>query len=121
MMRIYCIVGIAFGLLLEPVAIAKEDVNEDTSDAVEVEIDTQKSDKSDIEQAVILSNSCSNCHGLTGSYISIGPNISHYKTHELEIALKAFRDGTRPSSNLSRQAKLYTDAEIRLISDYIGN
>ena len=96
-LRLACIIGIAITLLIGSTALAE-----------------------DLKQAAILSNTCTGCHSLEGNFISIGPNISRYKATELEAILKEFRDGTRPSTMLSRQAKLYTDAEISLIANYIG-
>jgi len=75
----------------------------------------------DHEHGAILSDACTACHSLDGNNISIGPNISSFKAAELEKILKDFRDGNRPSTLISRQAKIYSDEEIKLISSFISS
>ncbi|NTV06530.1 MAG: sulfide dehydrogenase [Chlorobiaceae bacterium] len=72
-------------------------------------------------RGLVLSLSCSSCHGTDGTSVGIIPSISGRSAEYLEAALKAFKSGTRYSTVMSRHAKGYTDEEIRLIADYFGN
>jgi sulfide dehydrogenase cytochrome subunit len=71
-------------------------------------------------RGLVLSLSCSSCHGTDGKSVGIIPSISGKTTEYLETALKAFKSGARYSTVMSRHAKGYTDEEIRLIAEYFG-
>ena len=68
----------------------------------------------------VLSLSCSSCHGTDGKSVGIIPSFYGRSSEYIELALKAFKSGERPSTVMSRHAKGYSDDEIRLIADYFG-
>ncbi len=72
-------------------------------------------------RGLVLSLSCSSCHGTDGKSVGIIPSISGRSTEYIETAMKAFKSGARYSTVMSRHAKGYTDEEIRLIAEYFGN
>jgi cytochrome subunit of sulfide dehydrogenase len=71
-------------------------------------------------RGLVLSLSCSSCHGTDGKSVGIIPSISGRSTEYIETALKAFKSEARYSTVMSRHAKGYTDEEIRLIAEYFG-
>jgi cytochrome subunit of sulfide dehydrogenase len=71
-------------------------------------------------RGLVLSLSCSSCHGTDGKSVGIIPSISGRSTEYIETAMKAFKSGARYSTVMSRHAKGYTDEEIRLIAEYFG-
>lgn len=71
-------------------------------------------------RGLVLSLSCSSCHGTDGKSVGIIPPIYGKSSEYLEAALKAFKSGERYSTVMSRHAKGYTDDEIRLIAEYFG-
>lgn len=69
----------------------------------------------------MLANTCAGCHGTNGS--SNGPatpTIAGLSKDYLIDAMKAYKDGSRPSTIMTRIAKGYTDKEIKLMSDYFS-
>jgi sulfide dehydrogenase cytochrome subunit len=68
----------------------------------------------------LLTVSCAGCHGPRGH--SPGPIPSIYGRNAASIAetLRAFRDGTRPSTVMVRIAKGYTDTEIDVVAREIA-
>ena len=69
----------------------------------------------------LLTISCAGCHGPAGH--SPGPIPSIYGRTAPSIAetLRAFRDGTRPSTVMVRIAKGYTDTEIDAVAREIAS
>lgn len=71
--------------------------------------------------AEMLANTCAGCHGTHGS--SIGPasptiaGISHDYFIE---TMEAYQNGERPATIMSRIAKGYTKAEIKLMAGYFS-
>ena len=74
-----------------------------------------------IDQGTMLSNSCSACHGTDGKSPGAIPSIQGKSAEFISTAMKEFRDGTRPSTVMGRQAKGYTDEEIDLIAQHFAN
>ncbi|NTU98071.1 MAG: sulfide dehydrogenase [Chlorobiaceae bacterium] len=71
-------------------------------------------------RGLVLSLSCSSCHGTDGKSVGLIPPINGRSTSYIESAMLAFKSGARYSTVMSRHAKGYTDAEIRLIAEYFG-
>ncbi len=71
-------------------------------------------------RGLVLSLSCSSCHGTDGKSVGLIPSIYGKSTSYIESAMLAFKSGARYSTVMSRHAKGYTDAEIRLIAEYFG-
>ena len=74
----------------------------------------------EITQGAMLSNSCAACHGTDGRSPGAIPSIHGKSSQFISLALKEFRDGTRPSTVMERHAKGYTDEEIRLIAEHFA-
>ncbi len=68
----------------------------------------------------VLALSCSSCHGTDGKSVGIIPSFYGRSSEYIELALKAFKSGERPSTVMGRHARGYSDDEIRLIADYFG-
>ena len=69
------------------------------------------------DAAVMLANTCAGCHGTNGS--SVGPatpTIAGMATDTFVEGMKAFREGTRPATIMTRIAKGYTDDEIKAMA-----
>ena len=78
-----------------------------------------------LTRAVILSNNCFTCHSdnSTNNNVSTAsdiPSISSFKKNALATRLLAFKQGQIPSTVMGRLAKGYTDDDLRLIADYLG-
>jgi len=71
-------------------------------------------------RGLVLSLSCSSCHGTDGKSVGIIPPIYGRSAAYIENAMLAFKSGARYSTVMSRHAKGYTDDEIRLIAEYFG-
>jgi sulfide dehydrogenase cytochrome subunit len=69
----------------------------------------------------MLAQSCMACHGPMGASVA-GPMpvIGGQPESYLANAMKAFRDGTRPSTVMGRLAKGYTDAEVSAMAKYLS-
>ena len=68
----------------------------------------------------LLAAQCFQCHGTNGKSTSSIDSISGKSANELYndlIEMKAKTSG----NVMDQQAKVYTDAELRLISDYLGS
>ena len=69
----------------------------------------------------LLAQSCMACHGPMGASVA-GPMPTIGGQPEVFIVntMKAFRDGSRPSTVMGRLAKGYTDAEIAAMAKYLS-
>ena len=74
----------------------------------------------DINQGMMLANSCAACHGTDGKSPGSMPSINGKSFKFIANALKEFRDGKRPSTVMGRHAKGYTDGEISLIAEHFS-
>lgn len=76
--------------------------------------------------AALMAASCSGCHvgGSTasGAQPAAGtlPAIEGLTAAQIAEALRAFRGGSRAGTLMPRIARGYDDAEIRLVSEYLG-
>jgi sulfide dehydrogenase cytochrome subunit len=69
----------------------------------------------------MLAQSCMACHGPAGASVAGPmPTIGGQTAGYIENAMKAFRDGSRPSSVMGRLAKGYSDAEIVALAKYFS-
>jgi sulfide dehydrogenase cytochrome subunit len=69
------------------------------------------------DAAMMLANTCNGCHGPNGN--SAGPatpTIAGMATDTFLEGMKAFKEGTRPSTIMTRIAKGYTDDEIKAMA-----
>ena len=69
-----------------------------------------------------IAAACFGCHGPgAASGAAIPPIIIGASAGYIEGALKAFRDGSRPSTIMQRIAKGYSDADIVAVSEYFAS
>jgi len=66
----------------------------------------------------IIKHGCFQCHGTNGQSQSDIPEINGMSANEMFQALREFKTSTETVMN--QQAKVYTDAELRLIANYIA-
>lgn len=62
---------------------------------------------------------CSGCHGSSGLQNPAAaalPPLAGRNAADIEAAMRAFRDGTRPATVMGRIAKGFSDAEIAAIA-----
>ena len=74
----------------------------------------------EINQGMMLSNSCAACHGAKGKSPGAIPSINGKSAKFLFESLKEFQTGARPSTVMGRHAKGYSDEELRLIAEYFS-
>jgi cytochrome subunit of sulfide dehydrogenase len=67
-----------------------------------------------------LAATCANCHGTEGNAApgSAVPGLAGMNKVQMQTALKAFRDGTRPATVMHQLTKGYTEQQIDAISSY---
>lgn len=79
----------------------------------------------DPEAGATLGYSCLGCHGIEGyrnAYPSYRvPKLGGQKAAYLEIALRGYRDGTRPHPTMVAQASSLTDQQIRDVAAYLAS
>lgn len=76
--------------------------------------------QAEVSQGALMASNCFSCHGTDGRAIAGMPSIYGIPSEILVTNMKAFRDGTRPSTVMGRHARGYTDEEIQLIADYLS-
>ncbi len=105
------------GLLFNaPSAFASKD---DDKDDDKKEKKTATAAKPVSPRGLMLANTCVGCHGQGGS--SLGPatpTISGMAIDTFTDAMKAYREGKRPSTVMGRLAKGYTDEDIAEMANY---
>lgn len=70
----------------------------------------------------MLAQSCMGCHGPAGASVAGPmPTIGGQNEGFLVEAMKAFKDGSRPSTVMGRLAKGYSEAEIAAMAKYISS
>ncbi len=77
--------------------------------------------QAEFDRASMLANTCVGCHGING--ISAGPaipSIGGMSEAYFIDSMKAYRDGTRPSTIMTRLAKGYTDEDIAEMAKYFA-
>jgi sulfide dehydrogenase cytochrome subunit len=72
----------------------------------------------ELTQGEMLSASCAGCHGTDGHSPGSIPDISGKSAEFIRTSLQEFSSGERESTVMGRQAKGYSDEEIRLIAEY---
>ncbi|MEH2510077.1 sulfide dehydrogenase cytochrome subunit [Nitrobacteraceae bacterium AZCC 1564] len=65
--------------------------------------------------------SCSGCHGVHEPASSAIPRIYGRDANEIVSVMTAFRDGSRPSTVMSRIAKGFSDDELRPIAAWLAS
>jgi sulfide dehydrogenase cytochrome subunit len=71
--------------------------------------------------AAMLGNTCAGCHGTNGS--SQGPatpTIAGISSEYFIETMQAYKEGTRPSTIMTRIAKGYTDEEIKAMAGFFA-
>jgi sulfide dehydrogenase cytochrome subunit len=63
---------------------------------------------------------CAACHGTDGRSRGDVPSLAGRDKGELVAAMRAFRDGQRPSTIMQQLARGYTDAEIEAAAAYLS-
>src|SRR5262249_28905413 len=64
-------------------------------------------------------SACSSCHGVDGKgRPGVAPALAGQSERELEIALRAYRDGSRPSGFMQPVAAQLSDARIIAAASY---
>lgn len=81
----------------------------------------QRRGKGPLVNGEMLAQSCMACHGPMGASVA-GPMpvIGGQPEVYLINAMKAFREGTRPSTVMGRLAKGYSDTEIAAMAKYLS-
>lgn len=72
-----------------------------------------------VDRGQMMADTCLACHSGVGHNATI-PNLSTYPASMIASQMKAFRDGSRPSTVMGRHAKGYTDEDIAELVKYIG-
>lgn len=72
-----------------------------------------------IDRGQMLADSCMSCHSGGANNATI-PNLTQYPSSLIVSQLKAFKDGSRPATVMSRHAKGYSDEDIVALAKYIG-
>ena len=72
-----------------------------------------------IERGQMLADNCMSCHSGGANDATI-PNLTQYPSSLIVSQMKAFKDGSRPATVMSRHAKGYSDADIAALAKYIG-
>ena len=79
----------------------------------------------DVQAGKELGYTCLGCHGIEGyrnAYPSFRvPRLGGQKAGYLEIALRGYRDGTRPHPTMQAQASSLSDKEIADVSAYLAS
>lgn len=69
----------------------------------------------------MLGNTCAGCHGTNGSSQGpASPSLAAMGKDTLVDAMKAYKDGTRPSTIMGRIAKGYADADFEAMGDFFS-
>jgi len=71
--------------------------------------------------ATMLGNTCAGCHGTNGS--SNGPatpSLAGISTEYFIDAMAEYKEGTRPSTIMTRIAKGYTEEEVKLMASFFA-
>lgn len=73
-----------------------------------------------VERGQLLADTCISCHGGNDANATI-PNLDQYPSFMIISQMKAFKDGTRPSTVMGRHSKGYSDEEVAAIAKYLGD
>jgi len=78
--------------------------------------------QAEFDRGSMLANTCVGCHGING--ISSGPaipSIGGMSEAYFTETMNAYRDGSRPSTIMTRLAKGYSDQDIADMAKYFAN
>ena len=64
--------------------------------------------------------SCTGCHATDAKIETRVPRIAGRPPAEIVAAMEAFRSGRKPATVMDRIAKGFTDAEIRMIAEWLS-
>jgi sulfide dehydrogenase cytochrome subunit len=64
--------------------------------------------------------SCSGCHPRNPKVQTPVPPLAGRKADDIVAAMQAFRAGQKPATVMDRIAKGFSDAEARVIADWLG-
>jgi cytochrome c553 len=68
-----------------------------------------------------LAATCANCHGTDGRSVTQEvASLAGLPKDDIVAKMKAFRDGTRPSTVMHQIAKGYSDPQVELVADYFS-
>jgi sulfide dehydrogenase cytochrome subunit len=71
--------------------------------------------------AAMLSNACAGCHGTNGGSAGLTmPSLASQSKEAIEVAMKKFKSGERPSTVMGRLAKGYSDAEVTAMAEFFS-
>ena len=73
------------------------------------------------KEGMLLSLSCTSCHGTYGISPGTIPTIYGKSREYIIKTMKEFRNGERDSTVMERIAKGYNDRDIRLIAGYFAS
>ena len=73
------------------------------------------------KEGMLLSLSCTSCHGTYGISPGTIPTIYRKSSEYIIETMKELRNGERDSTVMGRIAKGYSDREIFLIANYFSN
>jgi cytochrome subunit of sulfide dehydrogenase len=69
-----------------------------------------------------LAATCATCHGTGGNSVgNVPPSLAGRPRAELVQMMMDFKTGKRPATVMHRQARGYTDEQIRLLSEYLSS
>ena len=74
----------------------------------------------ELSRGAMLSASCEGCHGTNGNSPGSIPSIARKNADYIKLAMLEFRSGERNSTVMGRHMKGYTEEEIALIAEYLG-
>ncbi len=72
-----------------------------------------------VDRGQMLADNCMSCHSGGADNATI-PNLTQYPSSMVVSQMKAFKDGSRPATVMSRHAKGYSDEDIAALAKYIG-
>lgn len=72
-----------------------------------------------VERAQMLADNCLSCHSGGANNATI-VNLTQYPASAIVSQMKAFKDGSRPSTVMMRHAKGYSEEDIVAMAKYIG-
>lgn len=70
------------------------------------------------EQAAILANACTSCHGVDGHSETAIPSIAGLGAEAFYALMTGFRDGTVTATIMGRIAKGYSDDQLHLLANF---
>lgn len=71
-----------------------------------------------IARADLIASNCFNCHGFEGVSVGIIDSLEGIKAKGMIKKMMEFRNGSKPSTIMTRIAKGYTEAEIEAMAHY---